>query len=265
MCHLDDYVLFGHLVPFIYDKFAMEAMGCVELMKLLAKDSFPAMLTASLTWETTAQLIFWQLAHGENVPIDWAVQVIPKLQYSKHAEAVGNIYIMLSRLDREPNISLLRALLSRPPSPPDMFTVDCLKILIGDSDSVPRIAELLGNLIEKAIHSGDLTPQSSQLFAHLDQFRQSCLSKASHLAEQFLARRELQLAFDNARKSDKVSTLRIRFSELFAVMEILSDDGAQNPRTSRRKAVKKSADLSDDEGKTKKKRQKCIVLDSDSD
>lgn len=48
------------------------------------------------------------------------------------------------------------------------------------------------------------------------------------------------------RKFDfQVSTLRIRFSELFAVMEILCDDGAQNPRTSRRRAGKKPIDLSD--------------------
>uniref|UniRef100_A0A914RW78 Ints3-like C-terminal domain-containing protein n=1 Tax=Parascaris equorum TaxID=6256 RepID=A0A914RW78_PAREQ len=61
------------------------------------KDSFPAMLTASLSWEPMAQVIFWQLVHGESVPIDWAVQAIPRLQYAKHPEAVSNIYIMLSR------------------------------------------------------------------------------------------------------------------------------------------------------------------------
>ncbi|VDK55823.1 unnamed protein product [Anisakis simplex] len=104
-----------------------------------------------------------------------------------------------------------------------------------------------------------------QLFAHLDLFRQNCLSKGSHLAEQFLARRELQTAFDNARKSDKVSSLRLRFSELFAVMEILSDDGAHNQRSSRRKTNKKAADASDDETKAKRKRQKLVLLDSDSE
>uniref|UniRef100_F1KT10 SOSS complex subunit A homolog n=2 Tax=Ascaris TaxID=6251 RepID=F1KT10_ASCSU len=302
VCHMDDYMLFGHLVPITFEKFAADAMGSVELMKLLVscldgnqvlnlisgyihenitlfrKDSFPAMLTASLSWEPMAQVIFWQLVHGESVPIDWAVQAIPRLQYAKHPEAVSNIYIMLSRFDREPNMNLLRALLSR--SSVDMFTADCLKILIREPESASRVAELLASLMERAIHAGDLTPQSlvgkqkrpnqrsvclELLFAHLDQFRQSCLSKESNIAEQFLSRRELQSAFDAARKSDKVSTLRIRFSELFAVMEILCDDGAQNPRTSRRRAGKKPIDLSDDEGKTKKKRQKPVVLDSDSD
>lgn len=44
-----------------------------------------------------------------------------------------------------------------------------------------------------------------QLFAHLDKFRQSCLSKDSHAAESFLARSVLQEAFTNARASEKVS------------------------------------------------------------
>lgn len=35
-CHVDDYVLFGHLVPFVYAKFPTEAMSSPELMKLLA-------------------------------------------------------------------------------------------------------------------------------------------------------------------------------------------------------------------------------------
>lgn len=43
-----------------------------------------------------------------------------------------------------------------------------------------------------------------QLFAHLDKFRQSCLSKDSHAAEAFLARPVLQEAFTTARAAEKV-------------------------------------------------------------
>lgn len=62
------------------------------------------------------------------------------------------------RFDREPNMNLLRALLSR--SSVDMFTADCLKILIREPESASRVAELLASLMERAIHAGDLTPQS---------------------------------------------------------------------------------------------------------
>ncbi|VDP13921.1 unnamed protein product [Onchocerca flexuosa] len=284
-CHIDDYVLFAHLIPYIYEKFATEAMGSVELMKLLAhsldgrqiadligemvrenisffrKDSFLPIVSASLTWETTAQFVFWQLVHAEGVPVDWILQMISKLQYPKHSEAIAQVYIMLQRMDREPNMGLIRNLLSRTPS--DMFTVNCLKLLIKDPDYAARVAELLSSLIDKLIQSGDLLPIHSkgkrppqryvcldQLFSHLDKFRQSCLSKDSHVAEAFLARQTLQEAFTAARAAEKisisVSSLRIRYSELFAVMEILNDDNAQSARSLRRaKTSKKITDVSD--------------------
>ncbi|KAL3998528.1 hypothetical protein ACH3XW_15410 [Acanthocheilonema viteae] len=300
-CHIDDYVLFAHLIPYVYEKFATEAMGSVELMKLLAhsldgrqiadligemvrenisffrKDSFLSILSASLTWETTAQFVFWQLVHAEGVPVDWILQMISKLQYPKHSEAIAQVYIMLQRMDREPNMGLIRNLLSRTPS--DMFTVNCLKLLIKDPDYAARVAELLSNLIDKLIQSGDLLPIHSkgkrpaqryvcldQLFSHLDKFRQSCLSKDSHVAEAFLARPTLQEAFTAARAAEKVSSLRIRYSELFAVMEILSDDNAQTARSLRRtKTSKKITDVSDDESKNSKRKRQKLIVDSDSD
>ncbi|VDN50090.1 unnamed protein product [Dracunculus medinensis] len=313
-CHIDDYNLFAYLVTFVYEKFANEAMASVDLVKLLAhsldsrqvsdligelirenisifrKDSFPSILTASLSWETTAQFIFWQIVLGENVPFDWIVYIIPRLQYPKHSEAITHIYILLQRLDREPNMNLIRNLLSR--SSADMFTVNCLKLLIRDPENTNRVAELLANLMEKLIQSGDLVASSTkgkrpnqryvcldQLFAHLDKFRQSCLSKDSRSAELFLARPVLQEAFTSARATDKagffkilnrmifffVSSLRIRYSELFAVMEILSDDATQSSRSLRRaKTQKRPVDTPEDDIKAKRKRQTFIV-DSDSD
>ncbi|MFH4975146.1 hypothetical protein AB6A40_001855 [Gnathostoma spinigerum] len=301
-CHVDDFNLFALLIPFVYEKFSSEAMGNAELMKVLChsldahqladvlgdivkenialfrKDSFPSILHASLQWESVAQFIFWQLVHGENVPIDWILPVLHKLQYPKHGEALTGVYLMLLRMDREPNMNLLRNLLSRPTS--DMFSVNCLKILIRDPDYASRVAELLASLMEKLISSGDLLPSHAknkrtaqryvcldQLFSHLDKFRQSCLSKDSHMAESFLAQSRLQEAFTAARATEKVSSLRSRYSELFAVMEILNEDNSPNVRSSRRSKLqpRKQNEASDDESKPKKKRQKITVLDSDSD
>lgn len=59
-------------------------------------------------------------------------------------------------MDREPNMNLIRNLLSRPST--DMFTVNCLKILIKDPDSSAHVAELLSSLMDKLIQSGDLLP-----------------------------------------------------------------------------------------------------------
>ncbi len=53
-----------------------------------------------------------------------------------------------------------------------------------------------------------------------------------------LSKSALQDAFTEARKSDKLSSLRSRFSELFAVMEILNDDASNaGGRTLRRMRV----------------------------
>lgn len=56
-----------------------------------------SIVSASLTWETTAQFVFWQLVHAEGVPVDWILQMISKLQYPKHSEAIAQVYIMLQR------------------------------------------------------------------------------------------------------------------------------------------------------------------------
>lgn len=64
-------------------------------------------------------------------------------------------------MDREPNMRLIRNLLSRTVS--DMFTVNCFKILIKDQDYAGRVAELLASLIDKLIQSGDLLPAQSKV------------------------------------------------------------------------------------------------------
>lgn len=62
------------------------------------------------------------------------------------------------------------------------------------------------------------------------------ISLSSYVLFLVLSKDALQEAFTEARKSDKLSSLRSRFSELFAVMEILNDDasGSAGGRTLRR-------------------------------
>lgn len=57
-------------------------------------------------------------------------------------------------------MNLIRNLLSR--SSADMFTVNCLKLLIRDPENTNRVAELLANLMEKLIQSGDLVASSTK-------------------------------------------------------------------------------------------------------
>lgn len=64
---------------------------------ILRKDSFTTIVTASYSWDTLSKLIFWQLVHAENVPVEWMMPLLPKIQLNEHAEAVTNVYIMLQR------------------------------------------------------------------------------------------------------------------------------------------------------------------------
>lgn len=55
-------------------------------------------------------------------------------------------------------MNLIRILLSR--RPPDYFAVKCLRILIREQSSALRVAEHVGNLIDKLIQSGDIHPST---------------------------------------------------------------------------------------------------------
>lgn len=56
-CHVDDYVLFARLIPYVYDKFSNEAMGSPELMKLLTH-SLDARQISDLVGEIIRENLF---------------------------------------------------------------------------------------------------------------------------------------------------------------------------------------------------------------
>lgn len=52
--------------------------------------------------------------------------IVGRLNYNKHSEAVSSILLMLKTINYEPNMLLLRNLLSRPHT--DLFVVHALKV-----------------------------------------------------------------------------------------------------------------------------------------
>uniref|UniRef100_A0A8R1IRG6 Ints3-like C-terminal domain-containing protein n=1 Tax=Caenorhabditis japonica TaxID=281687 RepID=A0A8R1IRG6_CAEJA len=92
------------------------------------------MVMASVEWATTPQWVFWHLVHADGVPIEWFLSTIPKLDSTKHDEAIANILLMMKRMDREPWAGLIRAIFHRIPTKNDNFTADALKMLIEDSE-----------------------------------------------------------------------------------------------------------------------------------
>lgn len=121
LCHEDNIFMLCYLVPDVYMGFQNVALGNAQLLhlvvstvdscqlqelvcqimqghlKMLKKESFTSLLTASLNWETFEQYCFWQLIFAHDFPIDYVLPVLPKLQFRDHAEALTSILFMLKQ------------------------------------------------------------------------------------------------------------------------------------------------------------------------
>ncbi|KAJ1363207.1 hypothetical protein KIN20_023018 [Parelaphostrongylus tenuis] len=291
-CAVDDEQLFAFLVPYVFQKLDVEAgasasvfnvvcshIDAHQIMRLIGeiirenvtlfrKDSFAQIVYASLEWPTTAQWAFWYLVHAEGIPGEWLIQLLPKLKSSQHAEAIANVLLMLKRADRDPNMNMLRALFSRTPLSDDTFTIDCIKILIEDPSTCKRVSDNVGNLLKKQMAAGDLhigactkgaskkSPQKlsmEQVLAHLEHFTQLCLMKEKKIAEQIFSNPTVLEAFMEAEKNDKVAPLRSKFSQLFAVVNILRDESRDKEQSSRTLRGNRGSSASSSSSKTRHK------------
>uniref|UniRef100_A0A914CAV4 SOSS complex subunit A homolog n=1 Tax=Acrobeloides nanus TaxID=290746 RepID=A0A914CAV4_9BILA len=263
-CVIDDHRLFAFLVPFIFERLS-EVSGSVNLMRLICgsidaaqalsivremclenltmfqKDTITPILNASIQqWDTIEQIMLWTFIRGF-VKFDWLLNLIPRLAYNKHPEAITNLLLMIKQA--EPSLKLMQNLLSRPAN--DFFTICAIKVLIDDNDSLEQVANHMATIIKRLIQSGEIYPPSPTkeksslkktlclefVLSHLDTFRLNCLTKESRRAELFLSNNVLQEALSLAKKSERIADLRTKFTELFAVMEIFSDafDTKQRP------------------------------------
>ena len=121
LCHEDNIAMLCYLVPEVFTGFQNVALGNAQLLhlvvstvdsgqlqdliceimqghlRMLKKESFTALLTASLSWETFEQYCFWQLISAHDFPIEYVLPVLPKLQFRDHAEALTSILFMLKQ------------------------------------------------------------------------------------------------------------------------------------------------------------------------
>lgn len=120
--------LFCWLVPEVYIQFPSVAIGHAQLLHLVVStvdaaqlqdlvchilqgrlvmfrsDSFRALLSASLSWETFEQYCLWQLVTAHGIPIDYVLPILPRLEFSSHAEALTSILLMLKQERYVPTI-----------------------------------------------------------------------------------------------------------------------------------------------------------------
>lgn len=52
---------------------------------------------ASFDWETIEQYFLWQLIAAHNIPVEHIMPVLPKMDFSTHAEALTSIMIQLKQ------------------------------------------------------------------------------------------------------------------------------------------------------------------------
>ncbi len=86
-----------------------------ENMTMFRKDAFTAhlgilalfevlyiyILVASLEWDTIEQFFFWQLLQAEDVPIDWILSIIPKLEYPSMYMLIYHDHICLQNIQKQ--------------------------------------------------------------------------------------------------------------------------------------------------------------------
>ncbi|XP_076231655.1 integrator complex subunit 3 isoform X1 [Calliopsis andreniformis] len=260
LCHEDNIFMLCYLVPDVYMGFQNVALGNVQLLhlvvstvdscqlqelvcqimqghlKMLKKESFTSLLTASLNWETFEQYCFWQLIFAHDFPIDYVLPVLPKLQFRDHAEALTSILFMLKQ--EKPTLELLRQLLARQNVDGDMFVVAALRYWCRDYEE--KLGELLANLLStrypatspnKRKRSGGKhnqqpgPPTGEQVLGHLDQLRQHCMSSAEL---QLYHSEGMQRALQQAQAASSDS-LRKSYGDLFALAEVNEENEPPPP------------------------------------
>ncbi|KAG7203567.1 hypothetical protein KM043_013611 [Ampulex compressa] len=260
LCHEDNIFMLCYLVPDVYMGFQNVALGNVQLLhlvvstvdacqlqelvcqimqghlKMLKKESFTSLLTASLNWETFEQYCFWQLIFAHDFPIEYVLPILPKLQFRDHAEALTSILFMLKQ--EKPTLELLRQLLARQNVDGDMFVVAALRYWCRDYEE--KLGELLANLLStrypatspnKRKRSGAKHNQQSgpptgeQVLGHLDQLRQHCTSSAEL---QLYHSEGMQRALQQAQAASSDS-LRKSYGDLFALAEVSEENEPPPP------------------------------------
>ncbi|XP_063229755.1 integrator complex subunit 3 isoform X2 [Bacillus rossius redtenbacheri] len=318
LCNEDDTSLFCWLLPDVYAQFSQVAIGHVQLLHLVVStvcparlqnlvcyilqgrlvmfrpDSFRALLSASLRWETFEQYCLWQLVAAHGIPIDYVLPILPILQFDGHAEALTAILLMLKQ--ERPTADLLKHLLSREVRPPnDIFVLSTLQHWCREHQE--KLGELIAALLTsrypntfpnkrkrgsgggQKVAANTGPPTAEQVLGHLDQLRQGCRQNQSHLYSLDSMQRALQQA-----QSSCSDAQRKRFSDLFALAEAEEVEAVVKKSPGRggagrkakgkgRAAPKEASDSSDESSeeeeivkpKHAKKRKKVILVGSDSD
>ncbi|XP_035209460.1 integrator complex subunit 3-like isoform X2 [Stegodyphus dumicola] len=254
MCQEDDVRMFCYIIPDVYTQFPNIAIGNAELLNLIVscidptqlqdliclilqrnivmfrKDSFLSVLNASLEWESFEQFCLWQLISAHNIPLDYILPILPKLEFTAHSEALTSILLLLKQ--EKPTPDLLKHVMSREVKATDQFAVSALNYWAQEHED--KLAELISSQLSKSgsalkrkrqPSSKALGPSIDQILAHLDQLRQNCKQNSFFNLEAVqTALMQVQSSCSDAQKT--------KFSDLFALVEELDDVKVTKPARS---------------------------------
>ncbi|XP_069137872.1 integrator complex subunit 3-like [Argopecten irradians] len=317
----DDIRLFTFIMPDIYTNFPRIAIGNSELLNMIVsaidgtqlqdlicqilqghlvmfrKDSFLSVLNASLDWETLEQYFLWQLITAHNIPVEYIMPILPKLDFMSHAEAMSSMLVLLKM--EGPSADLLRPVLCRDCKKHDFFTVSILKYWAQEFED--KLADLILSQVNKlsstpkkrqrtgsTASSKKENASVEQVLSHLDHMRQVCRNIS------FLNNENIQQALQQIQQSASES-LKTRYGDLLALAEDIEDVrttrvlrglpvrkaasasaamGIDNRISRGNKSKKQAQDYSDSATESSededlkpraKKRKKVIPVDEDSD
>ncbi|KAK3595164.1 hypothetical protein CHS0354_002764 [Potamilus streckersoni] len=248
LCQEDDVRLFTFLMPDIYTHFPSIAVGNAELLHMIVssidgtqlqdlicqilqghlvmfrKDSFLSILNASLEWETLEQYFLWQLITAHNIPVEHIMPILPKLEFTTHAEALTSILCLLKQ--ESPTSDMLRPILCRECKHVDLFTVSILKYWAQEYED--KLADLVQAQLTKSSGSGNTPkkrqktnskkdyPSIDQILGHLDHMRQVCRNIS------FLNHENIQHALQQVQQTASDSQ-KTKYSDLLALADDIED------------------------------------------
>ncbi|XP_064474957.1 integrator complex subunit 3-like [Ornithodoros turicata] len=246
LCQEDDVRLFCYLIPEIYTQFPNVAIGNTDILNMVVscidasqlqdlvcqilqgnmvmfrKDSFISILNASLEWETFEQFCLWQLIAAHNIPVDYILPILPKLEFQAHAEALTSILLLLKQ--EMPSAELLKHILCRDAKSNDFFVVSILKYWTQEHEE--KLSELVGSLFSKTgaaakrkrpqMGNKSQGPAVEQTLAHLDQLRQHCKQTS------FFSQPAIQAALSQV-QATAAESQKTKYSDLFALSEDTDD------------------------------------------
>lgn len=293
LCQQDDVRLFCYLVPEIYTQFPNVAIGNADILNLIVscidalqlqdlvchilqgnmvmfrKDSFISILNASLEWETFEQFCLWQLIAAHNIPVDYVLPILPKLEFQAHAEALTSILLLLKQ--ERPSMELLKHILCRDVKSNDLFVVSILKYWTQEHEV--QLSELVGSLFAKSgsaakrkrqpLAGKNQGPAPEQTLAHLDQLRQHCKQTS------FFGQGAIQAALSQV-QATSTEAQKTKYSDLFALAddaeEIKAPPSTPPKGSSSRggRGGKASNASSSSSHKAAASRVKAVLADSDS-